>query len=364
MSENEQNITETIVGALEEKKKQESQERTAQIVKHPRATMQMGATGFDMNLDGAIRFAQGLIDANMVPKGIKHAGAVVGLIEAGKELGLAPMYALSNLTFTNGRLGIMGDAAKALIRSKGGLEPGTDFTETYSGEPYTMRWTCTVTAHRRGASRPVSRSFSLADAVKAGLAKLQGQTVMSRGYQGSWNQDGPWATYTERMLMYRALGFLVRDEFSDYIGGAVLTEELRDYPQQDRPSAPSGPDPLLEGAPQAVIVRSGAIDAEVIKDNVTGGAPVSTPPRKRVDDGGSAAPARPAEPQKDPEREAKEFARAIEKLEGRIVDAESGETLRAIWSDAQTQLLLASLPDSERKRLTRLYNQNAKNFKN
>src|SRR5688572_12900468 len=109
-----------------------------QLMKRP--PMQMGERGFQFDFESMQRFAIALIEGGMVPKSIKSPGAVIGLIEAGKELGLPPMYALANLTFTNGRLGIMGDAAKALIRRSGALEPGTEFEEVYEGKPYTPAW--------------------------------------------------------------------------------------------------------------------------------------------------------------------------------------------------------------------------------
>ena len=210
----------------------------------------MGAHGFDFDFAGAWRFAQGLIDGGMAPRGMDKAGAVVGLMQAGKELGLSPMYALANLTFTNGRLGIMGDAAKALIRRSGLLEPGTDFREEYSGKKNTPEWTCTVTAHRRGMKEPVSRSFSIQDAIDAGIARINGDKIESRKGR-EWSSYGPWSTYTARMLMYRATGFLARDYFADALGGCVVMEELQDYPAiSHRPEVrditpPAEPDPLL-----------------------------------------------------------------------------------------------------------------------
>lgn len=224
-----------------------------------RADVAMGSRGLALdNLDAAIRFADGLVKAGMVPKGVSHPGAVVGLIEAGKELGLAPMYALSNLTFTNGRLGIMGDAAKALIRGNGMLEPGTDFTEEYVGEEMTPEWTCTVIAQRKGMQKPFARSFSMREAIAARLVKLENGRALSRTRDG-WGDHGPWSAYTKRMLMYRALGFLVRDYFSDVLGGAVLTEELRDYPTTDAVTvvAPTEPDPLLADAAECERIAEG-----------------------------------------------------------------------------------------------------------
>jgi hypothetical protein len=327
-----------------------------------KADVSMGARGLALdNLDAAIRFADGLVKAGMVPKGVNHAGAVVGLIEAGKELGLAPMYALSNLTFTNGRLGIMGDAAKALIRGAGALEPGTDFEEEFSGDPFTPGWTCTVRAHRKGIAKPFESSFSIAEAIAAGLIRLHEGRVQTfkRGDGGGWGfHSAPWSNYTKRMLMYRALGFLVRDRFSDILGGAVLTEELRDYPQNATAEAevvpPAEPDPLLTNA-----VRLEATEAEIVPPGDEGdriGAATSVAPSVTID--GAAASAEPAATSV-PDDEAATI-RAIERLEGQIVSAESVSDLNKAWTGAAS--LLASLGAKERKRLEKLYAQNVSGF--
>lgn len=235
-----------------------------------RPPMQMGERGFDFDFENMQRFANALIEGGMVPKSIKSPGAVVGIIEAGKELGLPPMYALANLTFTNGRLGIMGDAAKALIRNSGALEPGTDFEEVYSGIENTPEWKCTVSAHRAGQSKRFSRDFSIADAVVARLVRLEGKKVLARAYDG-YDDKGPWATYTKRMLMYRALGFLVRDYFSDSLCGFALAEEIRDIPATtERGLPPSEPDPLLaavrDSAPQPEIIEAETVDSVSAED--------------------------------------------------------------------------------------------------
>ena len=244
----------------------------APVVVTPKVALKMGERGFDFDFDSAWRFAQGLIAGGMVPKGITNPGAVVGLIEAGRELGLPAMYALANLTFTNGRLGIMGDAAKALIRRAGVLEPGTDFTETYSGKEGTAEWACTVSAHRKGQPAPFSRTFSIADGIKAALVKIDGTKIKSRKGQ-DWIDYGPWSTYTARMLMYRAAGFLCRDYFSDVLGGCVVAEELADYPppiERDVSAAAALPetaaDPLFAKAER--IVEIDPDTGEVIPDHV------------------------------------------------------------------------------------------------
>ena len=251
-----------------------------------RPPVEMGERGFNLRtLDDAIRFAQGLVQGGMVPKafdklGDKAAGAIVGLLQAGSELGLPHMYALSNLTFVNGRLGIMGDAARSVVKMRGGLKPGTDFRVEYEGAEGTPEWTCKVTAHRTGADEPSSASFSIADAIRAGLCRIHQGQIQARGYN-DWNSFGPWAAYPKRMLMYRALGFLVRDTFGDLLAGAVLVEELADYPQSRVPerdvTPPKEPDPLLVGSANLVDVGEAPPSGQGVQEAGPGGS-VASPP--------------------------------------------------------------------------------------
>ena len=71
--------------------------------------------------------------------------------------------------------------------------------------------TCTV---RRKGRKPVTRTFTLAMAVTAGLTL----------------KDGPWKTYPARQLQMRARGFAGRDAYADVFRGIKIDAELDDYP--------------------------------------------------------------------------------------------------------------------------------------
>ena len=74
------------------------------------------------------------------------------------------------------------------------------------------RQVVTVTRRNEGES---SQAFSVADAKKAGL----------------WGKQGPWTNYPDRMLLFRARGFILRDVFGDVLKGFKTTEELADIPR-------------------------------------------------------------------------------------------------------------------------------------
>ncbi len=318
-----------------------------------RPPVAIGERGIEIkSLDDAIRFAQGLVQGGLVPRafeklGDKAAGAIVGILQAGSELGLPHMYALSNLTFVNGRVGIMGDAARSVVKMRGGLKPGTDFAVEYSGKEDTPEWTCTVTAHRAGADAPVSSSFSLGDAIRAGLCRIHDGRVQARGYGDSWNATGPWASYTKRMMMYRALGFLCRDTFGDVLAGAVLVEELDDYPQSRAPAErdvtpPKEPDPLLADSAKVV---GGEVERPSTADGPQEPAEGTSPPDPYAGDAWTAL----CERASAGELEAEELERIAGELEARpsTRDKNKARLLRKHLSKHATRGARGTAPQTE-----------------
>jgi hypothetical protein len=156
------------------------------------------------------RFATCIAKSPFAPKGMETPEAIVPAIQLGLEIGLSPMAALQNVAVINGRPGIYGDAALALVRASGLCESYTQKTE---GAGDTLA--AVVTSQREG-HEPLTHRFSVADAKKAGL----------------WGKSGPWSQYPERMLLFRARGFNLRDNFGDVLKGLRTTEELSDIPAE------------------------------------------------------------------------------------------------------------------------------------
>jgi hypothetical protein len=137
----------------------------------------------------------------------KKAEQVLFAIELGATVGLSPVAALLNISIINGKPGLSADAQLAIARNSGEL---VTFEERIEGEGKEMVAICTLT--RKNYSQ-VSREFSVADAIKAGL----------------WDRVGPWKSYPTRMLQMRARTFCLRDQFGDYLLGLChSTEELED----------------------------------------------------------------------------------------------------------------------------------------
>jgi hypothetical protein len=185
-------------------------------------------------MDDAWAFCKALETSGVAPKGMKQA-AIFAVVQAGAELGLSPMRALSNMKVINGRVGPMGSLAKALVRKAAILAPGTGFKENYSGEEGSDDWTAHFSTLRDGESEAYHTTFSVKDAKRAAL----------------WGKGGPWSQYPKRMLMWRAVGFHMDDYYSDVLMGFHIAEVLDDYPEErvavtmsrlDEPSK----DPLLD----------------------------------------------------------------------------------------------------------------------
>jgi len=155
-------------------------------------------------------WAQVVINAKLAPAAFQSPDAVMVAIQHGMELGLSPMQALHSIAIINGKPGIYGDAALALCKCRPDF---ADIHETFErGEgDENMFARCVVT---RAGQTPVTRTFSVAEAKKAGL----------------WGKSGPWSQYPKRMLQMRARSFALRDSFPDALKGIGIREEVEDIP--------------------------------------------------------------------------------------------------------------------------------------
>jgi hypothetical protein len=159
----------------------------------------------------AMKFGETVANSEFAPKDFRGKPASCMLaIQAGAEIGLAPLQALQSIAVVNGRPAVYGDAALAVVKAS----PVCEYViESVEGDGEQMVATCT--AQRRGYPQPTVSKFTVADAKKAGL----------------WGKTGPWSQYPRRMLQMRARGFALRDCFPDVLKGLVTAEEAQDYPQ-------------------------------------------------------------------------------------------------------------------------------------
>ena len=97
---------------------------------------------------------------------------------------------------------------------------GSGLLEFIREEPTDESCTCTI---KRKGEEPVTRTFTMADAQKAGLA----------------NKQGPWTQYPKRMMQMRARAYALRDVFPDVLRGVEIAEEARDMPVPEKDMGPA-----------------------------------------------------------------------------------------------------------------------------
>jgi hypothetical protein len=171
-------------------------------------------------LDETAQLAQLIHSSGLAPKGMSSPQAIMISIMRGLEIGLTPFQAIDKLPTVNGRTLLMGEAALSLVRSSG----KADFVEEkIVGEGEKRVAVCKA---KRG-EEIIERTFSVEDAIKAGL----------------WKKPGPWTQYPNRMLTMRARAFCLRDGFPDLLNGLYLAEEF-DVTEEDKNQfAPPEPPP-------------------------------------------------------------------------------------------------------------------------
>jgi hypothetical protein len=212
----------------------EALERQAVATLVPHRPRQQSWWSAPATLGEAMELAKLIADSEFAPKDYRgKAASVLIAIRMGNDVGLSPMQSLQNIAVINGRPAIWGDAALALVQSSGVLER---FHETAEGTPGQDAYTAVCIAKRKGLPDEVRRTFSIADARRAGLW----------GKTGREGQPTPWVTYPYRMLQMRARGFTLRDVAADRLMGLILAEEAMDI--VDLPDATTGGTALLEGS--------------------------------------------------------------------------------------------------------------------
>ncbi len=178
----------------------------------------------------ALKFCDLLAKTEFVPKQFKGKSAdILAAIQFGAELGVGPMQALQNIMVVNGRPSIFGDLALALVLNSGKLDY---FAEEDNGT------TATCKVKRKGDKEIHVVCFSMDDARRAKLPE----------------RNPVWNEYPQRMRMFRARGFALRDKFPDVLKGLITREEAQDYPASVETTAKPADDTPLKvvlDAPQA-----------------------------------------------------------------------------------------------------------------
>lgn len=159
------------------------------------------------SLEDMWRFAVAMVNSNQF-KGLTTEVAILK-IQAGAELGLTPIWSLSDIAIINGKPVLYGDAFLATVLRQPDCE---DVIEIIEGEGDARKATCKVL---RKGRQPVTRSFTWAEAKAANLTG-----------------KGPWVGFGSRMLQMRARAFACRDAFADALRGVSMREEREDIEEK------------------------------------------------------------------------------------------------------------------------------------
>jgi hypothetical protein len=142
-----------------------------------------------------------LVKTHFLPRGVDTPEKAIAIILKGRELGIPPMYALSNIAVINGKPTAGAELMLALVYR----DHGDDAVRVTESSPTR----CTIAYRRRGWSRHESFSFSIEDAERAGLL----------------GKDN-WQHYPAAMLRARCISAVARLAFPDTIGGLYTPEDL------------------------------------------------------------------------------------------------------------------------------------------
>lgn len=143
-----------------------------------------------------------LVQSGLLPASIKSPAAAMAIIQKGRELGIPPMYALSNISVINGKPVVGAEVMLAMIYRDHG-DQAIQFEETSNQR-------CSAMYKRRSWTKARRFDWTMEDATKANLT----------GKGGVWNQ------YPAAMLRARCISALARLAFPDSIGGMYTAEEL------------------------------------------------------------------------------------------------------------------------------------------
>jgi hypothetical protein len=176
-----------------------------------------------------LSMAEVLVSSGMLPKHIQKPAAAVAIIQKGKELGVPPMHALSNIFVVEGKPTCSAELMLALVYRDHG-DAAIQIMETDNQH-------CLIAYTRRGWQERATYAFTMQDAAQAGVAN-----------KATWKQ------YPAAMLRARCISAVARMAFPDSIAGMYVPEELG--AEVDEDGAPViEPAPIREIRPASVPVE-------------------------------------------------------------------------------------------------------------
>lgn len=167
--------------------------------------------------------SQQIAGTDFVPRGIRNSiPATAAAMLYGREIGLPPMTALSQIHVVEGRPGLSAEGMRALVLAAG---HEIVFEESTSA-------VCRVRGRRHRSQEWTTVEWTIDDARRAGLLR----------------RGSAWESYPADMLVARASTVLCRRVFPDVIHGFRSIEELDDMAAPPAAGTPSGRTPAASRA--------------------------------------------------------------------------------------------------------------------
>jgi hypothetical protein len=195
------------------------------------------------------QIAAKLFAAKVFPRTVETADMAFAILLAGHELGFGPMASARGITLVSGKVSLGADATVAACARHRDVCVYFSCSESTDDR-------ATYVTQRAGAPAPVTLSYTIAQARRAGLT-------------GS----GTWRAHPEAMLRARCAAALARSVYPDLVAGVYDPDEAEEIRREDaqrivtalpaRPEHSQPPRPAL--APPAAVEEDperGAIEAE------------------------------------------------------------------------------------------------------
>lgn len=188
---------------------------SAELVKHQAAA--------PATLDGAVRFAQLLADADLLPRQfIGKPANVLYAIEYGRTLGITPVAAITGIHVIEGKPSASSGLIGGLVR-----QAGHKLRVKSDGKT----WATAQIVRADDPDFTYECTWDLERAAQAGLCEIKNGKPFARDRNG---KPATWEKYTAAMLKARAITEVARDACEDVLFGLHYTpEELGAIVNQD-----------------------------------------------------------------------------------------------------------------------------------
>lgn len=160
----------------------------------------------------AKRVARTLAESNLVPDAYRgRPNDCFVAINMGAELGMEPFQAIQSIAVIDGKPCLYGDGLIGVVRA-------SSKCEWIEEEVSSDGKTATCRTQRKGDRNPVERSYSMSDAMLAGI-----------------DNKPNWRKHPKRMLQMRARAYCLRDAYPDLLKGLGMAEEMMDHDDSPPP---------------------------------------------------------------------------------------------------------------------------------